>query len=281
MKNQKKIFDAISLECSKKTTKVYSTSFSLAIKLLSKEYQNAIYSIYGFVRLADEIVDSFHDYDKRKLLNEFRYSTIDALEKNISLNPIINSFQNAIKKYNIEWTLVDSFLESMEYDLSNQDCDEKAYKKYIQGSAEAVGLMCLQIFTHNKKGNYQQLKKHAESLGSAFQKINFLRDMNEDYSSLNRVYFPNLDIKKFNNDDKKIIEEDIAKDFEDGLIGIRMLDKNAQKGVYLAYKYYMSLFHKIQKIDAHNILEKRVRISNLKKMLLLISSQIEIRIKMI
>ena len=281
MKNQKKIFDTISLECSKKTTKVYSTSFSLAIKLLSKEYQNAIYSIYGFVRLADEIVDSFHDYDKSKLLNEFRYSTIDALEKDISLNPIINSFQNVIKKYNVEWALIDSFLESMEYDLSNQNCDEKAYKKYIQGSAEAVGLMCLQIFTHNKKGTYRQLKKHAESLGSAFQKINFLRDMNEDYSSLNRVYFPNLDIKKFNNDEKKIIEENIAKDLEDGLIGIRMLDKNAQRGVYLAYRYYMSLFRKIQKMDAHNILEKRMRISNLKKMIILISSQIEIRIKMI
>ena len=193
MKQQKHIFDIISLECSKKTTKVYSTSFSLAIKLLSKEYQNAIYSIYGFVRLADEIVDSFHDYNKTKLLNELKYSTIDALEKNIILNPIINSFQNVVKKYNIEWVLIESFLDSMEYDLTHQNCNEQNYKKYIQGSAEAVGLMCLQVFTHNKKGKYSKLKKHAASLGSAFQKINFLRDMHEDYNSLNRVYFPNLD----------------------------------------------------------------------------------------
>ena len=279
MKNQKEIFDVISLECSKKTTKIYSTSFSLAIKLLSKEYQNAIYSIYGFVRLADEIVDSFHNYDKQQLLNELRSSTIDAIEKNISLNPIINSFQHIVNKYNIEQTLIDSFLESMAYDLSNQDCNQKSYKKYIKGSAEAVGLMCLQIFTYNKKGEYEKLKTYAESLGSAFQKINFLRDMKEDYSNLNRVYFPNLDITKFDNKKKKIIEADIAKDFNNGLIGINLLDKNARKGVYLAYKYYMNLFKKIQKTDAKNILETRIRVSNLKKALILISSQIELNLK--
>ena len=279
MKNQKAIFDIVSLECSKKTTTVYSTSFSLAIRLLNKEYQNAIYSIYGFVRLADEIVDSFHDYNKPKLLNELRNSVIDGLEKNISLNPIINSFQNTVKKYNIEWPLIDSFLESMEYDLNNKNCTDKAYKRYIQGSAEAVGLMCLQIFTNNKKGQYQQLKPYAESLGSAFQKINFLRDMNEDFNTLNRVYFPNLDITTFSNTEKKIIEDDIAKDFANGLIGIKLLDKDAKKGVYLAYKYYMSLFHKIQKEDAENILKERIRISNIKKIMILISSQIELKLK--
>ena len=279
MKNQKAIFDIVSLECSKKTTKVYSTSFSLAIRLLNKEYQNAIYSIYGFVRLADEIVDSFHDYNKPKLLNELRNSVIDGLEKNISLNPIINSFQNTVKKYNIEWPLIDSFLESMEYDLNNKNCTDKAYKRYIQGSAEAVGLMCLQIFTNNKKGQYQQLKPYAESLGSAFQKINFLRDMNEDFNTLNRVYFPNLDITTFSNTEKKIIEDDIAKDFANGLIGIKLLDKDAKKGVYLAYKYYMSLFHKIQKEEAENILKERIRISNIKKIMILISSQIELKLK--
>jgi 15-cis-phytoene synthase len=279
MKNQKAIFDIVSLECSKKTTKVYSTSFSLAIRLLNKEYQNAIYSIYGFVRLADEIVDSFHDYNKPKLLNELRNSVIDGLEKNISLNPIINSFQNTVKKYNIEWPLIDSFLESMEYDLNNKNCTDKAYKRYIQGSAEAVGLMCLQILTKKKKGQYQQLKPYAESLGSAFQKINFLRDMNEDFNTLNRVYFPNLDITTFSNTEKKIIEDDIAKDFANGLIGIKLLDKDAKKGVYLAYKYYMSLFHKIQKEDAENILKERIRISNIKKIMILISSQIELKLK--
>ena len=278
MKKQKEIFDAVSLECSKKTTKIYSTSFSLAIKLLSKEYQNAIYSIYGFVRLADEIVDSFHEYNKPQLLNELRYSTIDALEKKISLNPIINSFQNVVKKYSIEWPLIDSFLESMEYDLTNQNCNEKSYEKYIQGSAEAVGLMCLQIFTHNKKGEYQKLKQYAQSLGSAFQKINFLRDMYEDYNGLNRVYFPDLDIKTFSNTEKKIIEGDISRDFSNGLIGIKMLDKDARKGVYLAYKYYTSLFRKIEKMDAQDILEKRIRISNLRKIMILITSQITLKI---
>ncbi len=275
MKKHKEIFDYVSLECSKKTTKVYSTSFSLAIKLLSKEYRNAIYSIYGFVRLADEIVDSFHDYNKSKMLDELRYSTIDALEKGISLNPIINSFQNTVKTYNIEWVLIDSFLESMEYDLNNNYCNEKTYKKYVAGSAEAVGLMCLQIFTNSKKGLYKELKPYAEALGSAFQKINFLRDMKDDYQDLNRVYFPNLDIKKFNNTEKKIIEHDIAQDFEKGLKGIMLLDKDAKKGVYLAYKYYMSLFQKIKKMDAGKILKQRVRISNFKKILILISSQIK------
>ena len=273
MKKPKEIFDFASLECSKKTTKIYSTSFSLAIKLLSKEYQTAIYAIYGFVRLADEIVDSFHDYNKSKLLNELRYSTIDALEKKISLNPIINSFQNTVRTYNIEWMLIDNFLESMEYDLNNHNCDEKTYKKYVKGSAEAVGLMCLQVFTNNKQGSYKELKPYAEALGSAFQKINFLRDMKDDHEILNRVYFPNLDIKKFSNSEKKIIEADIAKDFANGMIGIRLLDKEAKKGVYLAYKYYMSLFHKIQKTDAEEILQKRIRISNLKKILILIISQ--------
>lgn len=279
MKEQKEIFDAISLECSKITTNTYSTSFSLAIKLLDREYQNAIYSIYGFVRLADEIVDSFHEYNKPKLLNELRYSTIDSLEKNISLNPILNSFQHIVKKYNIEWEIIDRFLDSMEYDLSRKTCTEKTYKKYIEGSAEAVGLMCLQVFTKNKTGQYQQLKPYAESLGSAFQKINFLRDINEDYNTLNRVYFPNLNITTFSNTEKKIIEDDIAKDFAHGLIGIRLLDKDVRKGVYLAYKYYMSLFHKIKNMHAQEILEKRIRISNAKKMMIWICSQIELKIK--
>ena len=279
MKDQKEIFDIVSLECSKKTTKVYSTSFSLAIKLLSKKYQNAIYAIYGFVRLADEIVDSFHNYNKQKLLNELRYSTIEALEKNISLNPIINSFQNTVKEYNIEWVLIDSFLESMEYDLNNKTCSDKSYKKYIKGSAEAVGLMCLQVFTNNKEGQYNELRPYAESLGSAFQKINFLRDLSEDYNTLNRVYFPNIDIAKFSNIEKNIIETDIAKDFEDGLIGINLLNKDARKGVYLAYKYYINLFRKIQKKNAKDILKERIRISNFKKIIILISSQIKFIIR--
>lgn len=276
MKEQKELFDLASLECSKITTKLYSTSFSLAIKLLNREYQDAIYSIYGFVRLADEIVDSFHNFDKAKLLNELRYSTIDALEKNISLNPIINSFQKTVKQYNIEWVLIQSFLESMEYDLNNQNCDDKTYKKYIKGSAEAVGLMCLHIFSNKNNGQYKKLKKYAESLGSAFQKINFLRDLNEDYNSLNRVYFPKLNIAEFSNDQKKVIEDDIAKDFANGLIGIKLLDTEARKGVYLAYQYYMSLFNKIKNEDASNILKTRIRVSNIKKIMILITSLIKL-----
>jgi len=276
MINKKELFDIASLECSKTTTKLYSTSFSLAIRLLKKEYRDAIYAIYGFVRLADEIVDSFHDYNKVKLLNELRYATIDSLEKKISLNPIINSFQNTVRKYNIEWMLIESFLESMEYDLNNKNCDDNSYKKYIKGSAEAVGLMCLHIFSYNNKGQYKELKTYAEALGSAFQKINFLRDLNDDYNGLNRIYFPNLDISKFNNSQKKIIEKDISKDFEKGLIGINKLDKDARKGVFLAYQYYISLFNKIRKEDASNILKTRIRVSNFRKMLILIKSEIKL-----
>lgn len=276
MKTQKHIFDELSRECSKITTRSYSTSFSLAIRLLSKEYQNAIYAIYSFVRLADEIVDSFHDYDKRKLLNEFRSATIDALEKNISINPILNNFQHTVKKYNIEWMLIDNFLDSMEYDLSYKNCNEENYKKYIQGSAEAVGLMCLNIFSYNTKGQYEKLKPYAESLGSAFQKINFLRDLHEDFYSLNRIYFPNLDIRKFNNKAKKMIENDISQDFKHAIIGIKQLEKEARKGVYLAYQYYINLFKKIKRTDATDILNTRIRVSNLRKIIILITSQINL-----
>lgn len=278
MKKQKKIFDTVSLHCSKITTKSYSTSFTIAIKLLKKEDRDAIYAIYGFVRLADEIVDSFHDYDRNKLLDELRYSTIDALEKKISLNPIINSFQNTVRFYGIEWPLIDSFLESMEYDLNHDKCDEESYKQYIHGSAEAVGLMCLQVFSKDTIGQYQNLKVYAKSLGSAFQKINFLRDLNEDYKVLNRVYFPNLDMDKFSNTEKKIIEDDIEKDFTHALKGIKLLDSGSKKGVYLAYQYYIKLFNTIKKKDARNILERRVRISNLRKFIILIFSQMRISI---
>ena len=279
MKEQKDIFDLVSLECSKQTTKAYSTSFSLAIKLLNKEYRNAIYSIYGFVRLADEIVDTFHNYDKKKLLNQLRNSTKDAIQEKISLNPIINSFQNTVNRYNIDWMLIDSFLKSMEYDLDHTKCTTDSYKEYIKGSAEAVGLMCLYVFTTNKATKYKDLKPYAESLGSAFQKINFLRDLSDDYNHLHRVYFPNLDISKFDNVQKKSIEEDIEKEFIHALVGIKLLDKKAQKGVYLAFRYYVSLFNKIKNLDASYILKNRVRISNFKKIMILIFSQFSFKLK--
>ena len=274
MNTQKSIFDEVSLSCSKITTKSYSTSFSLAIKLLNKEYRDAIYSVYGFVRLADEIVDSFHSYNKKQLLSELRYSTIEALEKKISLNPIINSFQKTVKQYNIEWHLIDSFLESMEYDLNNNKCSEKTYKKYIAGSAEAVGLMCLQIFSQKGSIRYEDLEKYARSLGAAFQKINFLRDLKDDYKNLNRIYFPDLDINNLTEKDKKLIEDDIKKDFEHAIIGIKLLNKEAKKGVFLAYKYYICLFKKIQNTSPEKILKKRIRVSNLRKIFILIYSQI-------
>tara|TARA_B100000963_G_scaffold177038_2_gene153966 strand:+ start:5886 stop:6728 length:843 start_codon:yes stop_codon:yes gene_type:complete len=279
MKEQKNIFDLVSLECSKQTTKAYSTSFSLAIRLLNKEYRNAIYSIYGFVRLADEIVDTFHNYDKKKLLNQLRNSTKESIKEKISLNPIINSFQNTVNRYNIDWMLIDSFLKSMEYDLDHTKCTTDSYKEYIKGSAEAVGLMCLYVFTTNKATKYKDLKPYAESLGSAFQKINFLRDLSDDYNHLHRVYFPNLDISKFDNVQKKSIEKDIEKEFIHALVGIKLLDKKAQKGVYLAFRYYVSLFNKIKNLDASYILKNRVRISNFKKIMILIFSQFLFKLK--
>ena len=279
MKEQKDIFDLVSLECSKHTTKAYSTSFSLAIRLLQKEYRNAIYSIYGFVRLADEIVDTFHNYNKKKLLNQLRHSTKESIKERISLNPIINSFQHTVNRYNIDWELVDSFLKSMEYDLDHTKCTNDSYKQYIRGSAEAVGLMCLYVFTTNRTTKYKDLKPYAESLGSAFQKINFLRDLSDDYNHLHRVYFPNLDISKFDNVQKKSIEEDIEKEFIHALAGIKLLDKKSQKGVYLAFRYYVCLFNKIKNLDASYILKNRVRISNFNKIMILIFSQFSFKLK--
>ena len=281
MDNQKDIFDLVSIECSKKTTVSYSTSFSFAIRLLKKEYRDAIYSIYGFVRLADEIVDSFHNYDKKTLLHELRNDMINALDRNISLNPIINSFQNTVKKYKIEWDLVDSFLESMEYDLTHNTCDDQSYKTYISGSAAAVGLMCLQVFNRDNSISYKELKSYAESLGSAFQKVNFLRDMSADYKYLNRVYFPGLNIDKFDNNQKEIIANDIEKEFAHALEGIKLLNKNAQQGVYLAYRYYLVLFERIKRTDSEYILEKRIRISNFRKALITISCFIRVKMGLI
>ena len=200
----KKIFDEVSLKCSEITTKHYSTSFSLGIKLLGKKIHNPIYSIYGFVRLADEIVDSFHDFEKMELLNEFKEDTIAAIEKRISLNPILNSFQEVVNKYNIEWEHIQNFLSSMECDLNQKKHDEDSYKEYIKGSAEAVGLMCLRVFCNNNNKLYNDLEKYAIYLGSVFQKVNFIRDISADYSELKRVYFPQLNINEFNEANFKL-----------------------------------------------------------------------------
>lgn len=270
----KETFDNISHEMSTLTTKRYSTSFSLGIKMLNSEIQKPIYAIYGFVRFADEIVDSFHSYDKSKLLADFRVQTYQAINDQISLNPILNSFQWVVNQYNIPLDLIETFLESMKMDLNKQAYDEEQYKKYILGSAEVVGLMCLKVFVAGDEKEYSRLKPSAMKLGSAFQKINFLRDLNADYKSLGRVYFPGIDMNEFNARVKHDIEKDIDADFHAGYLGILQLPKKARFGVYLAYIYYYKLFSKIKNTPAKVILNERVRIPNNRKVGLLLSSYV-------
>lgn len=261
----KQLFDTTSIKCSKLVTKSYSTSFSLAINFLDRKLHNPIYSIYGFVRYADEIVDSFHDYDKESLLKDFRIETVKALDNKISLNPILNSFQEVVHRYNIDWELIDTFLKSMEMDLVKSDYSRENYNEYILGSAEVVGLMCLKVFVNGDEKLYQQLKPYAMSLGAAFQKVNFLRDLKADYIELGRVYFPGVDMSHFNTDVKKAIENEIEVDFLKALTGIKLLPISSRKGVYLAYFYYKRLFNKIKTVPANRILNERIRIPNIQK----------------
>ncbi|MDO3642925.1 phytoene/squalene synthase family protein [Mucilaginibacter sp. L3T2-6] len=265
----KEKFDRLSAECSKLTTRRYSTSFSLGISFLDKELHDPIYAIYGFVRLADEIVDSFHDYNKRQLLEQFKMDCFEAIDKGISLNPILNAFQETVRKYQIDHQLISQFLRSMEMDLDDQDYDQQKYEEYILGSAEVVGLMCLYVFTGGDKSRYEALRPKAMRLGAAFQKINFLRDIGADYLQLNRTYFPEIDLANFTESDKKRIEEDIEKDFKAALEGIRELPRSSRRGVYLAYQYYRELFEKIQLSRACAVFSKRFRVSNGRKLLLL------------
>ncbi|MGI9653232.1 phytoene/squalene synthase family protein [Chryseobacterium sp. RLHN22] len=271
----KKLFDELSYKISKQTTKQYSTSFSLGILALSPKIRNAIYAIYGYVRLADEIVDSFHSFDRQILLTRFREQTNQALEERISLNPILQAFQETIHKYEIDLQLIHQFLKSMEMDLQKIDYDSDLYKEYILGSAEVVGLMCLQIFVDGNKEMYAQLKPSAMKLGSAFQKVNFLRDMKDDYHILGRTYFPNVDISYFDNVAKAKIEQDIHDEFKEALEGIKKLPNSSRFGVYLAYRYYISLFRKIKRTSANKIINQRIRISNGKKFSLMMSSYVQ------
>ncbi len=268
----KSLFDQLSVNVSKATTRAYSTSFSLGIYFLSNSLRNAIYSIYGFVRLADEIVDSFAGYDQRKLLAEFTEDTYEAIKNKISVNPVLNSFQQAVNEYNIELELIATFLKSMEMDLEKVDYTEEKYQQYILGSAEVVGLMCLKVFTNEKPELYNELKPHAMKLGAAFQKVNFLRDMKDDYIVLGRTYFPNLNMTHFSSNVKRQIEQEIEEDFKTGLTGIKKLPSSSKGGVFLAYVYYQSLFKKIKKLPAHKILNERIRINNGKKIGLMINS---------
>lgn len=268
----KQLFDDISQEMSRLTTKRYSTSFSLGISFLHKDLHKPIYSIYGFVRFADEIVDSFHGFDKQKLLSDFKDETYKSISEGISLNPILNSFQWVVNKYDIPHELIETFLNSMEMDLSDHVYDKLTYDKYILGSAEVVGLMCLKIFVEGNNSEYERLKPFAMKLGSAFQKINFLRDLKADYQELGRTYFPGINMDEFNSTVKKEIEADIEVDFELGLEGIKMLPHKARFGVYMAYKYYFKLFKKIKQTDAEVILTERVRIPNRRKFRILLTS---------
>ena len=263
------LFHQVSQDCSRITTEQYSTSFSSAIKLLHKDLRTPIHNIYGFVRFADEIVDTFHDHDKSLLLEEFKKATYEALDRGISLNPILHSFQLTVNEYNIDRSLIDAFLYSMEMDLSKRSYDRLGYEQYIYGSAEVVGLMCLYVFCNGDKNLYETLKPAARSLGAAFQKVNFLRDVKADFEGLYRMYFPGCDFKNFSQTEKLAIEADIQKDFEEAYQGIIHLPLKARFGVYVAYKYYLSLFKKIKRIQPQQIMEQRIRIPDYGKMLIL------------
>lgn len=260
------LFHEVSQACSRITTERYSTSFSSAINLLHKDLRMPIYNVYGFVRFADEIVDTFHGHDKTVLLAEFKEATYQALDRGISLNPILHSFQLTVNQYSIDRSLIDAFLYSMELDLDKRNYDRAGYEEYIYGSAEVVGLMCLYIFCEGNTALYEELKPFARSLGAAFQKVNFLRDLKADYEKLDRTYFPECDFRNFTVHDKVSIEKDIQDDFDNAFSGILKLPVKARFGVYVAYKYYLSLFKKIKKLPPQSILEERIRIPDYGKM---------------
>jgi phytoene/squalene synthetase len=271
----KSLFDDLSALCSKRTTQQYSTSFSLGIKLLDKSLHRPIYGIYGLVRFADEIVDSFHDFNKEELIREFKKDTYTAIERGISMNPILNEFQMAVNTYKIDHSLIETFFKSMEMDLDDKYHDVLSYNDYILGSAEVVGLMCLHVFVEGDDAQFKALKPYAMSLGAAFQKVNFLRDLKADYEALGRTYFPGVDMESFSTEHKKNIEREIEEDFNLALVGIKKLPLKSRKGVYLAYVYYLTLFRKIKKTPVEEIMESRIRVSNPSKIGLMFQSVVQ------
>lgn len=266
------LFSKVSLDCSKLVTNRYSTSFSLGIRMFAPEYRSPIYAIYGFVRFADEIVDTFHDSDKARLLENFKKETFLAINDQLSLNPVLHSFQLVVNKYGIDHGLIDAFLHSMEMDLTMRTFNQYEYEKYIYGSAEVVGLICLSIFLNGNKDEYERLRPYAMALGSAFQKINFLRDIKSDYNERGRVYFPGIDYHSFTNAQKLQIEDDILSDFQKAYQGIVHLPKGVRLGVYCAYKYYTNLFSKIRQLPVSVLVQNRVRVSDKRKLYLLTTS---------
>lgn len=278
----KTIFDHVSYKCSKLVTQSYSTSFSLATKMLATPIRLHIYNIYGFVRFADEIVDTFHDYDKETLFNDFERAMEDAIENKISLNPILNSFQHTYHKYSIPHHLVEAFMKSMRMDLTKKEYNTyEEYKEYIYGSADVVGLMCLCVFVDGDKEKYEALKESAMALGSAFQKVNFLRDLKSDYEQLNRTYFPNIDLTQLDESSKKRIVDEIKEDFALGLAGISQLPDQAKFGVYTAYRYYKKLLQKLQSTPPLEIKNKRIRVPNYQKFGLLAHSYLNYKLQLV
>ena len=278
----KTIFDDVSNDCSKIVTKTYSTSFSLATKMLSKGIRQHIYNIYGFVRFADEIVDSFHDYDKEALFKDFSSDLEKSLKNKIHLNPILNSFQATYHKFNIDKDLVDSFMSSMKKDLyKTKYLANQEYEDYIYGSADVVGLMCLKVFVNGDSKKYEELKSFAMRLGSAFQKVNFLRDLKDDFEVLNRTYFPNTDLNQLDEESKIKIIDEIEGDFKEGLNGIKKLPIEAKFGVFMAYRYYSQLLKKLKKTPALEIKNTRIRVPNYKKIELLTRSYVKYQLNLL
>ncbi len=274
-------FNAVSEACSQITTEKYSTSFTSAIKMLHKSLRTPIFNIYGFVRFADEIVDTFHEFDKKELLEEFVEETKKSLDRGISTNPILQSFQTTVKEYGITYDLIYAFFESMRMDLLKEQYDKSKYSTYIYGSAEVVGLMCLHVFCEADQKQFAMLKPYAQSLGAAFQKVNFLRDIKSDFNQLDRMYFPNVDFTNFTMKDKLEIEEDIDNDFLKAFEGIKLLPYKARFGVYVAFKYYATLFDKIKQVQPTKILEQRVRVPNYEKMYILARATVKNQLNLI
>jgi phytoene/squalene synthetase len=278
----KSVFDKVSNDCSKLVIKRYSTSFYFSSSLLSKTIRQDIFNIYGFVRLADEIVDTFHDYPKQELLEDFEKELWRSVDNKISLNPILNSFQHTVNKYSIPKDLINSFLDSMKMDLEKKEYKSvEEYKKYIYGSADVVGLMCLKVFVKGSESSFSELSPFAISLGSAFQKVNFLRDLKDDSNVLNRVYFPNVDMNNFNEKSKKEIILEIEKDFANSVKGIVKLPKNSKFAVYIAYRYYNKLLKKLKRTSSENIVKKRIRIHNLQKFIVIARSYVKYQLNLI
>ncbi len=276
-----KLFNKVSISCSKVVTRSYSTSFSLGIRCLDKEVQDPIYAIYGFVRFADEIVDTFHDFDKQTLLDRFKQDTHRAVAEKISLNPILNSFQKTVNSFNIEASLYDQFLKSMEMDLTETEYDQQGIDEYILGSAQVVGLMCLRVFCKRDDAMYQRLKANAMHLGAAFQKINFLRDLKADFKGMGRNYFPGIDLSRFDAESKRKIEDNIDIDFKAGFEGIKQLPHAVRLGMYVAYVYYYALFKKIKNTPPERVMNQRIRIRNRQKLSILAYSYVKHQLKLI